>query len=198
MILWVGILLGLAATFARARWTRRSIRPPDLSLVWLVFAAVIPQILAFEIKPIERWIPEEVVPLILIVSLGLLLVFAVVNLRQPGFWVMGLGLIANLLVILFNSGWMPVSPETLQRMLPTLPATSIPVGHRLTFTKDWIIPSADIRLEWLSDRFILPGWIPYKVAFSAGDVLIAAGAFIILWELSSQEKRSNHEPVSVK
>jgi hypothetical protein len=118
-----------------------------------------------------------------------LVVFAAANLSQQGFWSLGTGLVANFLAIVFNGGWMPISPETVHRILPSLPEDASIVGHRLGLTKDWIISGSRIHLSWLADRFTLPEWVPYKVAFSVGDIFIAVGAVILLWSLSNPEKK---------
>lgn len=107
---------------------------------------------------------------------------------------MGVGLLANFLVIVFNGGWMPISPETVRQILPTS-ADDLPmVGRRLGLSKDWIYASNDICLPWLSDRFTLPEWIGYKVAFSFGDILMAIGALGLLWSLSNPDNRRQNEP----
>jgi hypothetical protein len=56
-------------------------------------------------------------------------------------------------------------------------------------TKDFVLPLADTRLWFLDDRFILPAWMNYHVAFSIGDVLIAIGAFWLLWSLGSPNNK---------
>ncbi len=98
---------------------------------------------------------------------------------------MGLGLLANFTVIVLNGGWMPISPDTLRRMLPNLSPESVITSQRLLLTKDWILPVSETRLAWLSDQLTLPG---LTVAFSIGDVLIALGTFLLLWSLSDPSK----------
>jgi hypothetical protein len=100
-----------------------------------------------------------------------------------------LGLICNFLVILCNGGWMPISLETLHRMLPSRPVEIWTNGSRLGFTKDRIIPPADTQLVWLSDRFTLPPGLPQNIAFSLGDIFISFGAFFLLWSLSRKEDK---------
>jgi hypothetical protein len=41
---------------------------------------------------------------------------------------------------------------------------------------------------FLSDYYTLPDWLHYPVAFSLGDVLIAVGAFWLLWSLGGPRK----------
>lgn len=84
---------------------------------------------------------------------------------------------------------MPISPGIVRRILPDLPSDFPLVGRRLGLSKDWIYADHDIRLPWLSDRFTLPDWIPYRVAFSFGDILIALGAMWLLWSLSDPENK---------
>jgi len=94
---------------------------------------------------------------------------------------LGLGLGLNFLVIVINGGWMPISPETVQKILPNATHNAWTVGERLGSTKDIILPIVEIKLEWLSDRFLLPAFFPWRVAYSIGDIFIAFGAFWMLW-----------------
>jgi hypothetical protein len=189
VILLIAVAAGLLITILRSRITGRPLKPIELKFAWLVFVAVIPQILIFQIPAIGRLIPDGVVTVILVSSQGLLLGFAAANIKQPGFWLLALGSLANFLVIIFNGGWMPISPGIVHRILPDLPSDFPLVGRRLGLSKDWIYADHDIRLPWLSDRFTLPDWIPYRVAFSFGDILIALGAIWLLWSLSDPENK---------
>jgi hypothetical protein len=184
MILLVAILIGLAATTLRARLYHRSLTSVQVRLEWLVFTAVIPQIAVFQIPAIGKWIPEAIIPVIQISTMTGLLIFTLANLKSTGFSVLSLGLLGNLLVIALNKGWMPVSPETLIRLRPDLPASTWVVGARLALSKDQIMASSETTLGWLSDCLTLPPWVPYKFVFSVGDILIAIGAFLLLWSLS--------------
>jgi len=112
----------------------------------------------------------------------LLLLFVWFNRKQSGFWILGVGLFLNLAVIGLNGGLMPISPETLGRMVPDRPAGSWQIGSRVGNAKDIILPTPQTRLAWLSDRFLLPPWFPAQAAFSTGDIFIAIGAFWWLWE----------------
>jgi hypothetical protein len=185
MILLLAIVIGLAATLIRARIKHQKLRLKPLRLEWLVFVSVIPQVLIFQVPLIGRWVPEPAIPYIQISSMLALLIFSAANIIAPGFWALGLGLLGNFLAISLNGGWMPISQETLMRMLPEQPVTRWVVGTRFGLSKDQIMSVADTNLSWLSDCFTLPQWIPYKVAFSLGDIFISIGAVILLWSLSS-------------
>jgi len=184
VILLIAVVLGFVATLVRAKLKRRSLKPLQLRIGWLVFAAVIPQLLSFQIPATGKLIPEVILPVILIATQALLVIFAIANLRKPGFWALGSGLLANFLVIVLNGGWMPISPDTLRRMLPALPAETVITSERLLLTKDWIMAEEQTRLAWLSDRMTLPGMM---TAFSIGDVFISIGAFLLIWSLSSTQ-----------
>lgn len=186
MILLGSVVIGLGATVLRARLTGRQLKPLDIRIGWIVILAVLPQILSFQIPATGKLIPESFVPYILVGSQALLLVFAAANLRRPGFWAMGSGLLANFTVIALNGGWMPISEDTLRRMLPYLSPEMNITNQRLLLTKDWIMPLAETRLAWLSDTLTIPGM---TIAFSIGDIFIAFGAFLLFWSLSSASKR---------
>ena len=186
MILLFAIVVGLAATFVRAKINHQSLRLRKLSWEWLVFVAVIPQILVFQIPAISRLVPESLVPFIQIISMLGLLVFVARNFLVPGFWALGFGLLSNFLVIFMNGGWMPVSPQTLFRLAPSKPESIWEIGTRLGYSKDYIMAVEDTKLVWFSDVLTLPQWFPYKFAFSVGDILISIGTLILLWSLSNK------------
>ena len=95
----------------------------------------------------------------------------------------GLGL--NLIVILANRGWMPISSLTASRLVDGNGTQSFSIGSRFG-QKDILLLPQDMHFEILTDRFLLPGWIPYKVAFSLGDILIALGVFWLLAKPAGQ------------
>jgi hypothetical protein len=190
VVLLTAVVAGLLITLLRARLTGRRLKPIKLKYIWLVFLSVIPQILLFQIPAIGRLVPDELVPVILVISQALLLVFVVFNIAQPGVWLLGMGLLANFLAIISNRGWMPISPMTVRRILPALPYDYSLVNRRLGLSKNWVYDPGDINFSRLADRFTLPGWSTYQVAYSVGDIIMAIGTIWLLWSLSDPEKET--------
>jgi hypothetical protein len=173
-------LVGLAGGLIWARAGHHLYEIPDLSWGWLVIIAFLPQFFAFVLPATRNAFPTDWVPAALVGSQAVLLVFALVNIKRPGFWLLGLGLVLNLVVISLNGGMMPISPETIQRLYPNGSIGAWQIGQRLGLGKDIVLTISETRLWVLSDCFTLPNWFSYRVAFSLGDVLIAVGAFWLL------------------
>lgn len=150
--------------------------------------------LAFHLPATRRLATDDLAAAVLVGSQALLLVFAWFNRNQPGFWALGIGLALNLLVIGLNGGLMPVSPEIIALLLPDLPPDARGIGDRVGW--NIVLPPTGTRLWWLSDLILLPGWFPIQKALSAGDVIIAGGAFWLLWTLGGgmkqQQNRRQH------
>jgi hypothetical protein len=194
VILLTAVAAGILAGWLRARWRRRRLKSLSLSFIWLAILAFLPQLFAFQLFT-GKYFTQFWASVALVSSQALLLIFAWYNRKEPGFWALGLGLLLNLGVIVLNGGLMPISPETIAHYYPDLPLSRWVVGSRLGMTKDIILAAAQTRLWWLSDRFTLPVWVPYQVAFSLGDLLIALGAFLFFWSLggpSIQPKEENY------
>jgi hypothetical protein len=179
VILLSALLLGLLAGWGWAGWHKRPYRAPDLKYIWLALAAFLPQLVMIYLPRARGMVPDWLAVLALAVSLVGFLIFAWLNRGLPGMPVLLGGLILNLLVIAANGGWMPISPET---------ASHLAGGSNISFSspgsrfgqKDILLLPQNTRLVFLSDRFLLPAFFPYQVAFSLGDVLVAIGAFWLL------------------
>ena len=180
MILLIALLAGWLAGLAYARWQKRSYQAPRIRFIWLAFVAFVPQALAFYLPATRALIPDAWAAASLIASQVLLLLFAWANRKLAGMWLLIVGLVLNLVVIASNGGFMPISPETASRLAPVAVVQAIQPGHRLGFSKDILLLPEDTRLAWLSDRFLLPAWFFYQVAFSLGDIFIACGIFWLL------------------
>ena len=194
MILAIAVFAGLLAGISRAWLSKRRYDVPNFRHIWLVLIAFLPQWFAFYLPPTRRSIPDQWAIVALVISQFLLLAFVGLNSYQQrfrnlfGFWLLGVGLILNLSVILLNGGLMPISPESVSRLVPDAIPGSWQIGSRLGTGKDIVLAVEQTRLWWLSDRFLLP--LPGRdVIFSLGDVLIAAGAFFVLcvWDSTQSD-----------
>jgi hypothetical protein len=184
MILLAAILAGLVVGLFLDRLLKRPWMVPPLRKPWLVILAFLPQFLTLYLPAIRSRVPDGLASAGLIVSLVLLLVFCWFNRGLSGVWLLALGLSCNLLVMAANGGFMPISPQTASRLVPSETLAALGTGSRFG-TKDILLLPGQTTLVWLSDHFLPPEGCPYQVAFSFGDVMIAAGAF---WLMVTQGK----------
>lgn len=193
MILIIGVLAGLVAGLARSWLRQLPYRVPQVRWAWLVLFAFIPQFVAFVFPPTRDIIPDEWVPIVLVGSQALLLIWVAGNLKIPGVWFLGLGLFLNFLVITLNGGLMPIRPELVERLIPQAAEGFWVVGERLGVGKDIVLTVEQTRLWFLSDWFLLPDWLHYPMAFSIGDVIVSLGAFWLLWAPSAEQPKDVEE-----
>jgi hypothetical protein len=161
---------------------------PTIRFTWLAILAFIPQMIAVYLPNTRLNLSAGWSAASIIISQVLLLVFCWLNRRVPGIVLLGAGLLANLLVIIANNGFMPISPETASRLVPEETLASFEIGERFGW-KDVLLLPENTHLVFLSDHLLLPEWSPYQVAFSPGDVMIAAGAF---WLMAVSPISSHH------
>jgi len=199
MILLVAILAGLVAGLFLARLQKRPWMVPPLRQPWLAVIAFIPQLLISYLPSTRARVADTLAATGLIVSLALLLVFCWINRRCSGMWLLASGLFLNLLVMAANGGFMPISPQTASRLVPPDSQSALAaLGNGSRFgTKDVLLRASQTRLVWLSDHFLPPKRFPYQVAFSLGDMLIAAGAFWLMLTqgraLEAPKKKPKHK-----
>jgi hypothetical protein len=180
MILTLAVLVGCVASFIRHRGQiAGQLAAIPLSSAWLALLAVGLQI------PLLRapfGLPEQVgvQQILFLLSYLLLLAFVWRNRRLPGIWIAGLGVLCNLLVILANGGFMPVTPETLVKINPGSSLNQWPIGFHYGYSKDVILLRGDTILWVLSDMLVLPRPFPWPTAFSLGDLLLAVGIVVLL------------------
>jgi Family of unknown function (DUF5317) len=169
-----GILIGLVLGGSIQQLAEIRLRWWPLALVGLALQlAPIPSLKG----QLDHWLGVG----LLIASYLVLLVFVVVNVRLPGFWVIAVGFALNVLVISINSG-MPVSREALRRAY----GSDYPVilkdlefnggaKHHLSRPDDVLLPLTDV----------IPLGRPVRVVLSVGDVLFFLG---VTWVIAAATK----------
>jgi hypothetical protein len=179
VILLLALGVGLVIGLGWAKWRGHPYQPPRLKFTWLAIVAFLPQFFAIYFERTQAVFPDGIAALAVVISQGFLFLFAWLNRHLPGMLILIIGLVLNLTVILSNGGFMPINPQTAEKLIGKERMASYATGDRIGY-KDVLLPANETRLEILSDRFLPPDGFPYRVAFSLGDVFIAIGAFWIL------------------
>jgi Family of unknown function (DUF5317) len=153
----VGLVLGLVTAGSPGRLGR-------LELRWwpLVAVGMLAQLALFS-SPVGNAL-GPIAPIVYLASNGLVLAAVARNLAIPGLPLVLLGGASNVLAIVANGGYMPVSPEALAAMGR---------GAQTGYSNSRLV--ADVQLMPLTDIFAMPTWIPTANVFSIGDVLIGVG-----------------------
>jgi hypothetical protein len=142
-----------------------------IRLVWLVTAAFAVQILIVNVLPGAA--PHEVHSAIHVATYVAIGVAVAANLGVPGFPLIALGGASNALVIAANGGVMPASESALLFAGMELD----PEG----FTNSSHVAGA--KLAFLGDIMAVPAWVPAANVFSVGDLLLVAGAWLLLYRV---------------
>ena len=114
-------------------------------------------------------------PSLYVVSTVAVLMALVVNLRQPGFWLIILGALANFTVIVANGGQMPSAPDAWAALngVAAVPATDF---------SNSVLAGPHTVLAFLGDNFVLPRPMPLANVFSIGDMLIGVGGATFVFQ----------------
>jgi hypothetical protein len=167
-ILLTALLLGLTAGYLTGG-RLRNLEHLSLRLPWLALVALALQLVAF--TRLGAPLDEGGVVALHLASYGALVVFVLVNLRETGVVVTGIGMLLNLLVIILNGGYMPASRAALAA------AGGSYAGQ--AFNNSEVI-GPGTRLGFLADVFAVPEWLPVSNVFSIGDVIIVVGVVYLI------------------
>lgn len=118
-------------------------------------------------------------------SQALLLLFFVVNFKHAPLRLLFIGFVLNLLPILSNGGYMPITPEAMARLHSGTSAEQWTSGLVRAGSKDIVLPAADAPFWFLGDVIVLGSPFPLPTAFSPGDVIILIGFGWAVYQFSS-------------
>ena len=170
MLFLLAIVVGMAGG-ALARGRLSNLPMLKLRRVWILFVALLIQVLIFPLFSPQPLLPYAIAPLHL-ASYALVLGWIAMNLRTRPMWMVGLGGVLNFLVLAVNGGYMPVSLDALARAGQASTADHLAAAGVYAN----VIPmGADTRLNVLGDILAMPDWVPLARVFSLGDIVIAFG-----------------------
>jgi len=124
--------------------------------------------------------------IILVSSLMAMFLFCLVNIKQPGFVLMSIGLLLNLLVISLNGGLMPIRPE----ILGDPGSGGWQLGERYRFTKDVVLPLWQTRFWFFSD-FSLPQHLVYPVCLQPWRCNLVHRCDPLFWSLGRSNTQTS-------
>ena len=121
-------------------------------------------------------IPTWVRTSVLLITYSGMFGFLLLNRDLPGSRVLLAGAALNAAVMLANGGFMPVTPQALERSGHTGYIVTQGDDQFVRRSKDIVLEKEDTRLWFLSDAFGIPAPLPFSSNFSPGDLLIGLGA----------------------
>ncbi|MDD3894831.1 MAG: DUF5317 domain-containing protein [Syntrophomonadaceae bacterium] len=160
----------------------------QFKFTWVVLAALALKIITNSNLRYTLGISDLLAPKLYMLSLVLVALFVILNIRLRGLALIGAGLVSNLTAIFFNGGYMPLkleyfmqiaSAEELEKISQGLPAYN------------YIATGPHTMFYYLSDIFLMPHWIFITRVFSIGDVLITVGGCIFIWTLLRPAKNKS-------
>lgn len=134
--------------------------------IWLVWLALAVQIVVISVLPDLGAVSQG----LHVATYGLAFLFALLNNRSAGTWLVAIGGACNLIAITANGGVMPATAGAVKASgwRPT-------AGH---FANSAALPNP--RLSFLGDMFSTPPGFPVHSVFSIGDVVIVLGVALFL------------------
>jgi hypothetical protein len=155
-----------------------------VSHVELIIAAFVVKLGVALLGATQSIVALDLVRPLNVIGVLLLLGVAWFNRRIPGARIFGLGLLTNLVVILWFGGRMPV-------LLPSGFAAT--PGGSLPLLRAGLDPLHVLLLHptgpwFLGDIFVVPGIIGRTALFSAGDLMMAAGVAYLIVRASQRPK----------
>jgi len=121
--------------------------------------------------------------MLILTQLALLLLF-LINRHVSGAKLFALGTTLNLVVMVANGGWMPVTPENYQYIHPE---RTLELETRPPSSKNILLPRSETNLWFLSDIIRVRLW--RRWALSIGDVLLMVGAAQLIFQATPTKKR---------
>lgn len=188
MILLAALVVSVAVALLRGGRLERLAELP-LRWGWLALVAFALQVAVIYFPQPRRtdWMDGHL--WLLLSSYALLGTVAIRNGRVAGVPLIGLGLLLNVVVMVANGGYMPVTPEALQRAGLTGLALGSDPTARVSATKDILLLREQTVLWVLSDIFVIPPPWPLRTIFSVGDVSLAVGAFVLFQQAMRSRRR---------
>ncbi len=159
LIVFVAVLIALVRG---GRW--QNLTALRFNKTWLILLSIGIQIIIF--NPVwERYAGGySLTNIFYIASIFILLYFVIINRKVSGFILYGLGVTANGAAIIANGGYMPSSVEALEKINSGAASYNIvPITN-------------ETNLRYLCDIF----YLPQVNVYSIGDILIAAGIFLLI------------------
>jgi Family of unknown function (DUF5317) len=166
MALALPLLAGLAISpLLGGRWSQ--LARLEVKRLPLFYVGIALQIAAFPIHVLPWRTPDQPAVTLWLASYALFATGAAANLKIPGVPLVLIGMLSNLAAIVANGGHMPALPAALRG-----------AGLHFAQSRNSTLMNHP-NLPWIVDRWAVPHWVPWGNVFSIGDVLIAAGGFIL-------------------